>query len=75
MGNVTSPYYFSVYKGILMRLRILGETKLKRDATCPYCKEIAKPKGTIVEVLQDMNTGKQYVSFPCNECKEMIMTG
>jgi hypothetical protein len=55
-----------------MRLRVLGETKLNKDATCPYCKEIAATKGAIVEIVQDMNTGRQAASVCCKSCKEMI---
>lgn len=57
-----------------MRLRILGEAKLKKDATCPYCKEIAKQQGSTVEIIQDMNTSEQYATFACDACKERIMT-
>jgi predicted RNA-binding Zn-ribbon protein involved in translation (DUF1610 family) len=61
-------------KGEQMRLRILGETKTKKEFTCPYCKEVAIEKGKVIEVIQDMNTGEQYATFPCKECKEQIMT-
>jgi predicted RNA-binding Zn-ribbon protein involved in translation (DUF1610 family) len=57
-----------------MRLRILGETKTKTTFTCPYCKEVAIEQGKTIEVIQDMNTGEQYASFQCKECKEQIMT-
>lgn len=57
-----------------MRIRIIGETKTKKDFTCPYCKEVAIEKGKIVEIVQDMNTSTQYASFFCKECNEHIMT-
>jgi len=68
------PAIFTVNKGDNMRLRILGETKTKKEFTCPYCKEVAIDAGKTIEILQDMNTGEQFASFPCKECHEQIMT-
>jgi len=56
-----------------MRLRILGKTKLKRDAICPYCKNIAAAAGCIVEIVQDMDDNQQFASFPCKVCNERLM--
>ncbi len=56
-----------------MRLRILGETKLRREVTCPYCKSIAAIKNQVIEIVEDMNTNTQYAAFHCLECKENIM--
>jgi transcription elongation factor Elf1 len=58
-----------------MRLRILGETKLKRDYLCPYCGKVAKHQGSLVEIIQDMDTGKQTAAFFCSFCKQEISAG
>lgn len=55
-----------------MRLRILGETKLKREYACPFCGKIAKPQGALVEIIQDMDTGFQTAVFFCQHCKQEI---
>ena len=57
------------------RIRVLGETKLKQDLVCPFCKKIAKNKGSIVEIVQDMNTGQQLAAVTCDFCKENLMVG
>lgn len=54
-------------------LRVVGESKLNKDAPCPFCKEIGKPKGTVIEIIQDLESGRQYASFTCNNCHEPVM--
>jgi len=56
-----------------MRLRILGNVKLKRDAICPYCKKVAGEAGIGVEILQNMDDMQQYASFQCKHCHERLM--
>ena len=58
----------------MSRIRILGETKLLRDATCPFCKEIGALKGQVVAIVQDMNTGEQLAQYCCKSCKENVLT-
>ena len=57
-----------------MDLRVIGDTKLNKDAKCPYCKQLAQPAGTTVQISKDMETGLQYASFSCKSCKEIIIT-
>jgi len=56
-----------------MRLRILGKTRIKKAAQCPYCKKEAGPAGTEVEIIQDMDTNTQYAAFSCRCCNEKLM--
>jgi uncharacterized protein with PIN domain len=56
-----------------MNLRIVGTTKLRKDAVCPYCKKIAKHAGGNVEIIVDTDTSKQFAHFPCPHCKEQLM--
>jgi len=56
-----------------MNLRVVGEVKLKRDAMCPYCKQVGKQSGGKVEVVVDMDVQKQFAYFHCNNCKEDVM--
>jgi hypothetical protein len=56
-----------------MQLRMAGETKLLKDAICPYCKQVGKRAGARVEIVMDMETKKQYAYFHCNNCKEDVM--
>lgn len=55
-----------------MNLRILGNTKLKMDATCPYCKGVGKKRGQMVEILRDGDNGPQFASFICENCREHV---
>jgi len=57
-----------------MQLRIVGETKLKAPVKCPYCNQIAKPAGAIVEIIVDESNGIQYATMNCNNCKEQVIT-
>jgi len=56
-----------------MNLRVAGETKLKRDAVCPYCKEVGKRAGGTVDIILDLDTNKQFAHFHCNNCKEDVL--
>ncbi len=56
-----------------MNLRVVGEVKLKRDAMCPYCKDVGKQAGGKVEVIVNMDDQKQFAHFYCNSCKEDVM--
>jgi len=57
-----------------MQLRIVGETKLKQDVMCPFCKNTGRKGGSVVEIIQDSDTNLQYASFTCLSCKENVMT-
>ena len=56
-----------------MNLQIVGTTKLRKDAQCPYCKKIAKQAGGNVEILTDVDTGKQFAHISCPHCKEQLL--
>jgi len=56
-----------------MNLQVVGTTKLKKDAVCPYCKEVSKRAGSNVEIILDCDIGKQYAYFCCYLCKEQVM--
>ena len=55
------------------RIRVLGETTIKMDYTCPNCGKIAKKAGTKVEIIEDMDAGVQLAAFGCDFCKERIL--
>ena len=56
----------------MSQMQVLGETKLKRDATCPVCKQYKHPAGSAVEIMSD-DTGQQFATFRCKICNDYVM--
>jgi len=58
----------------MANMTIVGTTKLKSNAFCPFCNKIGKQKGDEVEVIMESNTNIQYIYFACPHCKEQVLT-